>query len=184
MKDPTTTDPFHTESWSQECTTNPYRVFTLCFEHAGDIDLLRKLLLHLPLFIDQFKPANKIPPYRICCAFMAINSVIDAAYSIYTKKDQIPVKEPAAFKYFFQNDAPPGQRSFASYFITEEEYVQLYKVLRKFFNYQPREGWKADLHALLYHSLTNRAIGVEMNVFAVWFYITKLLEAAWLVAER
>ncbi|ANH83098.1 hypothetical protein A8C56_20825 [Niabella ginsenosidivorans] len=177
-----TMDPFHTESWCQQCTTDPYRVFALCFEHAGSIDQLRKLLLYLPLFIDQPKPAGKIPPYTICQAFMAISSVIDAAYAIYTGGSRLQVKKPGGYQSVFQTAAPPGQRNFAAYLITQGEYARLYKVLRKFFNYQPRERWKAALHALLYHSLTGNAIGIELNVFAVWFYLSKLLEMAWLVA--
>ncbi|WP_018630466.1 hypothetical protein [Niabella aurantiaca] len=170
MKTIKTPDPFHTESWCLEATTNPQRVFFLCFEHAGDIDAFRKMLLHVMLFIEQFEPQKEIPVYRVCCAFMALHSVIAAAHYIYRQGAPHPGGEE--------------QTGFASYFISAAEHANLHEVLKTFFSYQTRQEWMANMHLVLYHCLTDRAIGVEMDLFSHWFYLTKLLEAAWLMAAR
>ncbi|MGJ7033795.1 hypothetical protein [Niabella hirudinis] len=171
-----TTDPFHTESWCLEATTNPYRVFALCFYHAGDIHEFRKWLLHLFLFIEQFEGQTQIPPFKLCCAFMAIGSVIDAAHYIYTN-DLEPDQQ--ADLSILADEALPGQKKFASYFI-EKEQGNIRKVIEQFFAYQTCDEWKSSMHMALYHGVTDRALGVEMDEFSVWFYLMKLLEAAYI----
>lgn len=179
-----TADPFHTESWCLEATTNPYRVFFLCFEHAGDIDALRKMLLHVLLFIEQFEPQKEIPVYRVCCAFMALHSVIAAAHYIYRHGMQGPVAGQQ--QHPKQEDRQPGreeQTCFTSYFISGAEHRNLYEALKAFFGYQTRQEWTAGLHLMFYHCVTDRPIGMEIDLFSHWFYLSKLLEAAWLMAE-
>ncbi|MBZ4190639.1 hypothetical protein [Niabella beijingensis] len=183
MKNPTTNDPFHTESWSQECAPNPYRVFTLCFENAGTIDQLRKMMLRLPLFMDQSRPVTKVCSYRISCAVMAISSVIDAAHQLYKEKESIPMDKLPEYSYFFYTQTAPEYRSFATYLITESEYSNMRNVFRKFFNYKSREDWQSELQGLLYYSLTDHSVEVEINSFAIWFYLTKLLEAAYILGR-
>ncbi|MBO9592811.1 MAG: hypothetical protein J7599_07865 [Niabella sp.] len=171
-----TTDPFHTESWSLEATTNPYRVFALCFYHAGHIHEFRKWLLHLFLYIEQFEVQTEIPSFQLCCAFMAIDSVIDAAHYIHINNLE-PDREVDLS--IIADDAFPGQRRFASYFI-EEEQGDIRKVIEKFFAYQTCDEWKSSMHLVLYHGVTDRAIDVEMDEFSVWYYLMKLLEAAYI----
>ncbi|MGJ7033420.1 hypothetical protein [Niabella hirudinis] len=183
-----TADPFHTESWCLEATTNPYRAFFLCFEHAGDIDALRKILLHVLLFIEQFEPQKEIPVYRVCCAFMAFHSVIAAAHYLYRQGQPKPAgKQHAPQHHKAEEERQPGREeptSFASYFISARERANPYEVLKTFFGYQTREEWTIGLHLALYHCLMDRAIGLEMDLFSHWFYFSKLLEAAWLMAEQ
>lgn len=171
-----TTDPFHTGGWSLECTTDPYRVFALCFYHAGDIHEFRQWLLHIFLFIERFEGQTKVPPFTLCCAFMAIDSVVDAAWHIYVNElepgRQPDLSTPAA-------EAVPGQQTFASYFI-EAGQENIRTVIEQFFTYQTRDEWKSDLHLVLYNGVTEHAVGVEMDEFSVWYYLMKLLEAAYI----
>ncbi|MBO9591588.1 MAG: hypothetical protein J7599_01685 [Niabella sp.] len=185
MKTLPTTDPFQTECWSLEKTINPYRVFVRCFTDAGDLDKLRKLLLHVFLFIHPFKPQHKECFYDVHLAFMAINSVIEAAhYLCNTVEKQEPTAAPSIPDSLLKNDVSVEERSFTAYFISVEEYLDPLKVFQAFFEYQPRGDWRANLHEILYYCTTDDSIQVEMDLFSLWFYLTKLLEAAYIITQR
>ena len=171
-----TTDPFHTGGWSLERTTDPYRVFALCFYHAGDIHAFRQWLLHIFLFIERFEGQTKVPPFTLCCAFMAIDSVIDAAHYIYENELE-PDHQPDLNT--IAAEPLPGQQQFASYFIDAEQ-ADIRKVIEQFFTYQTWDEWKSDLSLVLYNGVTEHAVGVELDEFSVWYYLMKLLEAAYI----
>ena len=185
MKTLETTDPFQTACWSLEKTTNPYRVFVRCFIDAGDLDKLRKLLLHVLLFVHPFRPQTAIRSYDVYLSFMAINSVIEAAhYLCNTAEKQDTTGTPSIPGSLLKNDTPAEDRSFTSYFISIEEYLDPFKVFRAFFEYQPRGDWRANLHEVLYYCMTDASIEVEMDLFSLWLHLTKLLEAAYITAQR
>ncbi|MCF3110922.1 hypothetical protein LL912_19205 [Niabella sp. CC-SYL272] len=181
MKNPRTPDPFHTQFWCNEATTNPYRAFYLCFSHAGKIHELRKILQHVLLFMEREQPQTDIPVYRVCCAFMAINSVITAAHYIYTHPEPEPVAGLPAYLSVLKSNLPYEQTSYTSYFISEAEHANLQEVLKTFFGYQSCDDWNSELHLVLYHALTHWSLPVVVDLFSHWFYLTKLLEAAWLL---
>ncbi|MBO9592370.1 MAG: hypothetical protein J7599_05620 [Niabella sp.] len=185
MKTLPTTDPFQTECWSLEKTINPYRVFVRCFIDAGDLHKLRKLLLHVFLFIHPFRPQHKERFYDVHLAFMAINSVIEAAhYLCNSAEKQDTTATPSIPNSLLKNDMPVEDRSFISYFISLDEYLDPFKVFRAFFEYQSRGDWRSNLHEILYYCMTDASIEVEMDLFSLWLHLTKLLEAAYITVQR
>lgn len=184
MKTPETTDPFQTECWCLEKATDPYRVFVLCFTNAGDLDALRKLLLHIFLFIHPFEHQNEKRVYDVFIAFMAIYSVVEAAHYLCNEDEEQKTGKSTTPKNPYKNDLPAEEQSFTSHFITPEEYLNPLKVLRAFFKYQPREDWRTNIHEILYYCITKASIQVEMDLFSLWFYLTKLLEAAHIIAKN
>ncbi len=59
-----------------------------------------------------------------------------------------------------------------------------YRVFDKFFAHQPLHKWIKDLQEIMTYALTKNTEPVEMDLLAIYFHLTKLVEAAHLIKVR
>jgi hypothetical protein len=175
-------DPFQTERWGLEKTTDPYIVFEMCFNEVDDINFYRRLIRDVFLFMDQDRAYNKTEPYKIYCGFQAIHSVIDASYFLYRQKE---FDDCSGYdNCYSKNEKKCGDEPFAKYFISLKEYKNPSLAFKEFFEFQRYKDWKESLNILLLFGLSKCILNVERNWFSIYYYLIKLMEAAHLTTER
>ncbi len=72
-------------------------------------------------------------------------------------------------------------------YLSEKEFLNPYRVFRKFFQFRSLPGWRDQLYELIYYSLISDGTdtaGVEIDFLSIYLLLQKLIEAAHLIEVR
>jgi hypothetical protein len=120
-----------------------------------------------------------------------MESIVNAAYLINQEEKKSPLN--IAPNDIFNKNLYCGIKTYLSEwdylprFLSMKEYVNPYLAFKKFFKYQDLEKWKEDLHEILDYALVKDNFfnaGIEIDIFSIYFHLSKLVEAAHLIDVR
>lgn len=168
-----THDVFETQCWAYHIISQPQELLAESFNYAT-IGRFRKYIQWVLLAAAEPCICNKEEPGLLMAGFQVINSVMLATATLL--QDHIAGKElpPVA--------ADPSLLKLR--LLGAKDRADPYRVFRRFFKYQSTGLWKQDLSRALGYALCRSAEGGTMNLLPLYWHITRLMEAAWLINVR
>ncbi len=164
-------DVFETQCWACHIMNHPQELLAEAFDHATP-GRLRKYIQWTLQAAGEPRICTKEEPGQLMVAWQVINSVILAA---------------AALLQDYEAEQPPHtndpHRSKLR-LLSRKDRADPYRVFRRFFKYQSATLWKQDLNRTLGYALSRAAVDDTMNLLPVYWHLTCLVEAAWVVQVR
>lgn len=131
---------------------------------------------------------DKEEPAAVLAKFKAVVSVMLAADKINRDKKSSPLTitlpEFADKRLYARPYATCPEWEYLPKILTTKEYRDPYIVFRKFFKYQPVEQWRENIALVLDYALAGYNESCDLNLLQLYFYLTKLMEAAHLIDVR
>jgi hypothetical protein len=183
-------DKFETRDWLNEIITDPYQVIAE-FYSTDDVASYRKMIKGVLTVCSTKQVYECCDPGVLYSYFKRLKSIIDATHAINDEKRSNPVN--IAPSDVFNRNSYCGHLTYVSdwdYFprtLSMKEYFNPYQAFKRFFKYQSLENWKSILDNVLHYALIRESffnVGEEINTVALYFQLTKLLEASHLVDVR
>lgn len=180
-------DYLSTSCWYKEIITDPYQVIAELFTFA-DITFYRKMIKGVLSFTNRGKIYRKDSPGDLLFEFKMLESAINAAYVISKEKKESPiiVEDYSLLNknLYCGQHVGSSEWDFFPRTLSVKEYKNPYLAFRNFFKYQKLDKWKEDLQEVLNYSLSKYTDGLELELLAIYFHLTKLIEAAHLIDVR
>ena len=173
-------------NWYREVIENPFDELETAFQHAcvGNYTTVftdALLCVYAPRMYSGSDPAGLLSDFE------KIEMIINAVYVLYKTKDAqikeqwwFDVSNETAYKAVF---VQPQKTQWVPRYLSHEECVSPYLAIRSFFKYQSLAQWKEDLEEILTSALSRYSDQVTINLFPIYFYLTKFLEAAYVISE-
>jgi hypothetical protein len=183
-------DYLQTSLWYKEKISDPYQVIAEFF-CSGHLSSHRKCIKQaLKAAAGKFI-WRKFNPGDLLYDFKMIESVINAAYLINkeNKTSPLTINKEGSFnpnlfcgwhRHSTQWDYFPRVLSF-------KEFANPYLAFKRFFKYLSLQKWKVELQDLLEYALVETSLseaGIEKDMLSLYFYLSKLIEAAHLIDVR
>ena len=169
-----------TSIWYKERITDPRQIISDFFIYS-ELEFYRKTIRQVVRVASSKRIWTKSEPGELVDEFKWLESVINAAYILNKKgKREFPKVAPVAVTDIRQNFTPR--------FLTVKEYGNPYRVFKRFFRYRSIGSWKQELQGLLDHCIRSTSImeeeDKEVDIIGLYVYLTKLVEAAYLIEMR
>ena len=182
-------DYLESSIWYRETITDPYQVIAEAFSFC-EIAEYRKSIKAILLSSQSNKVYNRDSPTDLLFQFRMMESVINACYLINKEKKESPLI--IGEDDYINKNLYYGRRSGSDgwdYFprcLSRKEFINPYLNLKRFFQLQDIKQWKIDLEAVLNKALsnTNEQLEINIDILSMYFYLTKLFEAAHLIDVR
>ncbi|WP_114792498.1 hypothetical protein U0035_01940 [Niabella yanshanensis] len=166
-------DVFETQCWAYRTISHPQQLLAESFDYMT-IGRFRKYIQWMLEAAARPSICRKEEPGQIMAAFQVINSVILAGEAL-LQQHQV-------------GEEPQPQNADLSLpklrLLGRKDKADPYRVFRRFFKYQSASLWKQDLNRALGYALSSAAVDNTMNLLPVYWHITCLVEAAWVVHLR
>jgi hypothetical protein len=168
-----------TSIWYKERIVDPRQIIRDFFIYS-DLAFYRKTIKQVIRVASSNRIWTKSEPGELVDEFKWLESVINAAYILNKKgKREFPKVAPVI--------GSESRRDFIPRFLTAKEYGNPYLVFRRFFAFRSLASWKQELQALLDHCIRSTSIreeDKEVDIIGLYVYLTKLVEAAYLIELR
>jgi hypothetical protein len=166
--------------WYKERITDPRQIISDFFIYS-ELEFYRKTIRQVVRVASSKRIWTTSEPGELVDEFKWLESVINAAYILNKKgKREFPKVAPVAGTEIRQNFTPR--------FLTGKEYGNPYRVFKRFFRYRSIAVWKQELQGLLDHCIRSTSImeeeDKEVDIIGLYVYLTKLVEAAYLIELR
>ena len=168
-----------TSVWYKERIVDPRQLIRDFFIYS-DLAFYRKTIKQVIRVASSNQIWTKSEPGELVDEFKWLESVINAAY-ILKKKGVQDLSKVAPVV------GSESRRDFIPRFLTVKEYGNPYRVFRRFFAFRSLASWKQELQGLLDHCIRPTSIrekDKEVDVIGLYVYLTKLVEAAYLIDVR
>jgi hypothetical protein len=183
-------DPFETRDCFNGIIIDPYQVIAE-FYSTDDVASYRKMIREVLTICSIKQVYDRYDPGVLLSYFKRLKSILNATCTINYEKKENPINiSPSDV---FNRNYFCGHLTYVSdwdYFprtLSKKEYFNPYQAFNRFFKYQSLENWKIILDDVLHYALIKESFsyaGEEMNTVALYFQLTKLIEAAHLVDIR
>lgn len=166
-------DVFETQCWAYRIISHPQELLAESFDYAT-LGRFRKYIRWTLQAAAQPRICTKEEPGQLMAGFQVINSVMLAAAILLEQheagEEPLPnLNDPSLSKLRLLN---------------RRDRVDPYRVFRRFFKHQSPGLWKQDLNRALGYALSRAAVDDTMNLLPVYWHVTCMMEAVWLVQER
>jgi len=166
-------DIFETQCWAYRIIHQPQELLAESFDYATP-GRFRKYIQWTLQAAAEPRICTKEEPGQLMAAFLVINSVMLAA-EVLLQQHQAG-EEPLP-----DTDEPlPSKLRL----LGRKDKADPYRVFRRFFKCRSTSLWKQDLNRALGYALSRAAVDDTMNLLPVYWHVTYLIEAAWVVHLR
>jgi hypothetical protein len=179
-----------TSVWYREAITDPYQTIAEFFS-ADDIASFRKHIKAMLKAACSDCSWRKSEPGDLLYYLKLIESVINAAFLINKDKKQSPLditpKDIFNPNLYCGRHANNAEWDYFPRVLSFKEFSNPYLAFTHFFKYLPLAEWKSQLQEISEYALVNMSLfeaGIEMDILSLYFYLTKLVEAAHLIDVR
>lgn len=186
MKKKQPTDTFDTQCWFYDEITDPFQVFAEVFTYA-DMAHFRNSIRKILSYAEAEDVYLEKSPCEILIKMRVIRSVINAAHTLKEKKrSPVSVSARDVFdgKYYRSGSLPNSRWKDFPRHLSLKEFCNPYKVVKKFFNYQPMEKWVHDVEEIVDCALSRNRGELGLNMLFIYVQLSKLVEAAHLINVR
>ncbi|MGN7787719.1 hypothetical protein ACTJIJ_24510 [Niabella sp. 22666] len=166
-------DVFETQCWAYHIISHPQELLTEGFDYATP-GRFRKYIQWTLQAAAEPRICTKEEPGQLMAAFQVINSVMLAAEALLQQHQ-------AGEEHLLVSHDPCGAKL---RLLGRKDRADPYRVFRRFFKYQSTSLWKQDLNRALGYALSRAAVDDTMNLLPLYWHVTCLIEAAWVVQER
>lgn len=166
-------DVFETQCWAYRIISHPQELLAEGFDYATP-GRFRKYIRWTLQAAGEPHICTKEEPGQLMAAFQVINSVMLAA-------EVLLQQHQAGEEQLSVSHDPYGAKL---RLLGRKDKANPYRVFRRFFKYQSTGLWKQDLNRALGYALSRAAVDDTMNLLPVYWHITCLMEAAWVVQVR
>lgn len=155
---------------------DPYAALATFFSRS-DVPYYRKVLQGALCYVHLPKVYMEVTPSSLIATLNDLAKLIDIVYVISNdyKRSEVIVDyadiqpDSISFETFNRKDLPR--------YLSEKEFRNPYKVLKKFFRIQTPKQWKKDLYTILDFALCRSDEGCELNTLFMYIQLVKVLEA-------
>lgn len=165
-------DVFETQCWAYRIIHQPQELLAECFDYATP-GRFRKYIRWTLQAAAEPRICTKEEPGQLMAAFQVINSVMLAAEALL---QQHQAEEP--------QPENAGLSLPKLHLLGRKDRADPYRVFGRFFKYQSTSLWKQDLNRALGYALSRAAVDDTMNLLPVYWHVTCMMEAAWVVYLR
>jgi len=183
-------DYLKTSIWYKEEITDPYEVIGEFF-HDSDLPTHREMTAEMLLAAHSDRVYDLTTPGDLLLQFKFMESVINAAYLINKeeKESLLKIQKSDVFNpnLYCSWHKDLTEWDFFPRELSLKEYINPYLVFRRFFKYKELSEWKEVLQEILDYALARDSIfeaGMNIDTLSVYFYLSKLIEAAHLIDVR
>lgn len=166
-------DVFETQCWACRIISQPQELLAEAFDYAT-LGRFRKYIRWALQAAAEPRICNKEEPGQLMAAWQVINSVMLASEALLQQQEA--GGEPPS--------NPPDPSPYRLRLLGRKDRADPYRVFRRFFKYQSTGLWKQDLNRALGYALSSAAVDDTMNLLPLYWHITCLMEAAWVVQVR
>jgi hypothetical protein len=166
-------DVFETQCWAYRIIHQPQELLAESFDYAT-LGRFRKYIRWTLQAAAAPRICTKEEPGLLMAAFQVINSVMLAAEALLQQHQ-------AGEEQLLVSHDPCGAKL---RLLNRKDRADPYRVFRRFFKHQSPGLWKQDLNRALGYALSRSAVDDTMNLLPVYWQVTQLMEAAWVVQLR
>ncbi|GEM_PF-5660650 len=166
-------DVFETQCWAYRIINQPQQLLAEAFDYAT-LSRFRKYIQRTLQAAAEPCICRKEEPALLMAAFQVINSVMLASEAL------LQDHEAGEEQSLHTNDRHRSKLRLLS----RKDRADPYRVFRQFFKYQSAALWKQDLNRALGYALSSAAVDDTMNLFPLYWQVTRLMEAAWVAHAR
>lgn len=166
-------DVFETQCWAYRIISHPQELLAESFDYMT-IGRFRKYIRWMLEAAAQPRICRKEEPGQMMAAFQVINSAILTGEALLQQHQAEEEPQPEN-----PDLSLPKLR-----LLSRKDRADPYRVFRRFFKHQYTSLWKQDLNRALGYALSRSAVDDTMNLLPIYWHVTCLIEAAWVVQER
>lgn len=163
-------DVFETQCWAYRIISQPQELLAESFDYAT-LGRFRKYIRWALQAAAAPRICTKEEPGLLMAGFQVINSVMLAAATLLEQHKAGGEPLPNL------NDLSLSKLRLLS----RKDRADPYRVFRQFFKYQSAALWKQGLNRALGYALSRSAVDDTVNLLPVYWQVTRLMEAAWVV---